>query len=317
VAEEAREESQGARERVEICDVTLRDGMQALNRDAVVPIEERRRLAEALQRAGVPYLEVGSFVNPRVIPAMADTPELLAALDPAPGRELAALVPNLKYYRKLREAPHVDTVALLVSASERYSRVNTRMSREQAVAAAREVASAARGDGYRVRAYLSYAFREMGDDGDDMSADTVVGLCEQLLEEGCQTLALSDTDGRATLRHVELTVTRLAEALGTEPLGVHLHDRYGTGLANALRAYQLGVRTFDSSVGGIGGNRLVKNAVGNVATEELVYMFEGLGVDTGVDADALLEAGRIVHGMARRVGDPVPPSKLLKERLQG
>ena len=147
---------------VKICDVSLRDGMQILNRHAVIPLEARLRLVEALVRAGVPYIEVGSFVNPRVVPAMRDTTELLRRMPPYEG-QIAALAPTLEYYEHLKQAPRVNTVALFVSASERYSQKNTHMSVDQALDAAAGVAAAARGDGYGLRGYLSYAFREQGE----------------------------------------------------------------------------------------------------------------------------------------------------------
>lgn len=301
---------------VKICDVTLRDGMQVLNRNALIPLKMRLRLAETLQRAHIPYIEVGSFVNPRIVSAMQDTPDLFGALIPREGQQLAALVPKLKYYEQLKHADHVDTVALFVSASESYSVANTRMTRAEALTNAREVATAARGDGYRVRAYLSYAYREMGS-SDEMPADVVDESCAALLEMGCESVALSDTDGRASPKNVERTVSHVRDAMGLEHMGVHLHDLHGLGLVNSLIAYELGIRTFDCSIGGLGGNKIVENSVGNVATEELVNMFHGMGVDTGIDFDFLIRAGRIVVDMARYVGDPAPPSRILADRLVG
>ena len=295
---------------VKICDVTLRDGMQTVNRDAMLPLARRRELAQQLQRARLPYLEVGSFVHPRVIPAMRDTAELAAALRPSAGQQLAALAPNVRYYQDLRRAAHIDTVAVLVSASEGYSQINLRMSLEEGLAAAREVARQARRDGYRLRDYVSYAFREMGGAG-DMPPATVAGLCEQLLEMGCEEIALSDTDGKATSQEVGRLLTHLATAIGLDRVAVHLHDCYGAGLANALMAFQAGARIFDSTVGGVGGNRLLDGAVGNIATEELVHLFHDMGVSTGVDFDALLDAGRTLLDLVRRAGDPPPPSKIL------
>ena len=299
---------------VKICDVTLRDGMQAVNRDAVVPLAMRRDLASKLQRARLPYIEVGSFVHPRVIPAMRDTAELAASLQPADGRQLAALAPSPRYYRKLREATHVDTVAVLVSASEAYSRLNMRMTRAEALEAARQVVRSARRDGYRVRAYLSYAFRGMSAENGPMPAATVAELSARLVEAGCEEVALSDTDGKATPREIDALLTPLAAATGLEHVAVHLHDRYGSGLANALLAFQAGVRAFDSTVGGVGGNKLLAGSVGNVATEELVYLFHGMGVETGLDVEALLDAGDALLDLVRHVGDPPPPSKILAGR---
>ncbi len=300
---------------VKICDVTLRDGMQVLNRNALIPLKMRLRLAESLLRAGLPYIEVGSFVNPRMVSAMQDTPDLFASLHPASGQQLAALVPKLKYYEQLKQAAGVDTVALFISASESYSIANTRMTCAEAVKNAREVALAAKQDGYRVRAYLSYAFREMITTPGAMPSDTVEELCEALLEMGCETIALSDTDGRSTPQDVERIIRHVDGAMGLDHMGVHLHDLHGLGLVNSLIAYQLGIRTFDCSIGGLGGNKIVENSVGNVATEELVNMFRGMGVETGIDFRYLLRAGRIVVDMARYVGDPAPPSRILADRL--
>ncbi len=302
---------------VKICDVTLRDGMQVLNRNALIPLRMRRRLAETLQRAHIPYIEAGSFVNPRIISAMQDTPDLFASLRTYDGQQLAALVPKLKYYHQLAQTANVDTVALFVSASETYSRANTRMSSAEALVSAGEVARAALGDGYRVRAYLSYAFRDMVTARRDMAVETVERMCEALLEMGCETIALSDTDGRAAPRDLERIIGHVKETLGLERMGVHLHDLHGLGLVNSLIAYRLGIRTFDCSIGGLGGNKIVENSVGNVATEELVNMFSGMDVTTGIDFDFLIRAGRIVVDMARYVGDPAPPSRILADRLVG
>ncbi|MEM7587589.1 MAG: hydroxymethylglutaryl-CoA lyase [Acidobacteriota bacterium] len=300
---------------VKICDVTLRDGMQVLNRNALIPLRMRLRLAETLLRARLPYIEVGSFVNPRMVSAMQDTPDLFASLQPNPKQQLAALVPKLKYYEQLKQTTGVDTVALFISASESYSIANTRMTRSEAVKSAREVALAAKQDGYRVRAYLSYAFREMITTPGSMPTDIVEAMCEDLLEMGCESVALSDTDGRSTPQDVERIIRHVDRTMGLDHMGVHLHDLHGLGLVNSLVAYQLGIRTFDCSIGGLGGNKIVENSVGNVATEELVNMFRGMGVETGIDFRYLLRAGRIVVDMARYVGDPAPPSRILADRL--
>lgn len=300
---------------VKICDVTLRDGMQIVNRDEIIDLDLRLELLEALRRSGLPYLEVGSFVSPKFIPAMRDTPEMLRAM-PHLEAEVAVLVPNIRYYRELERHDHekVDTVALFVSASEAYSQSNTRMTKERAFASASEVAEAAREDGFRLRGYLSYAFRDVGGET-EMDAESVLRDSETLLEMGCSTIVLSDTDGRSSPRDIARISNRLRKQLGLGAMGVHLHDRWGQGIANSLAAYQLGIRKFDSSIGGIGGSKAVKGAVGNIATEELVSLFHGMGVETGVDPGPLLEAGRMLVEMTERVGDPLPPSKLLTNRL--
>ena len=296
---------------VKICDVSMRDGMQILNRHAVIPLESRLELVGALVRAGLPYIEVGSFVNPRVVPAMRDTTELLERMPPYDG-QIAALAPTLEYYEHLKKALRVNTVALFVSASERYSRKNTHMSVDQALDAAAEVAAAARADGYHLRGYLSFAFREKGQ---EMPVDKVERICERLVEMGCDAVALSDTDGLATPRDIERLVGHLAGTIGLAAIGVHLHDRRGLGVTNAYAAYQAGVRIFDAAIGGIGGAITVQHSAGNVATEELVSMFDSLGVASGIDLGPLIEAGCRVSQMAEDVGDPPPPSKIVLDEL--
>ena len=160
---------------VKICDVSLRDGMQVLNRHAVIPLDARLQLVDALIRANVPSIEIGSFVNPHVVPAMADTRELLHRMPPYDG-QITCLVPSLKYYDQLKLAARVNTVALFVSASEDYARKNTRMTVDEAVDAAGTVAEAARADGYRLRGYLSFAFRDPS--MPDLAARRIVRLGE-------------------------------------------------------------------------------------------------------------------------------------------
>jgi len=299
---------------VKICDVSLRDGMQILNRHAIIPLAARLQLVEALIRGGVPYIEIGSFVNPHVVPAMQDTAELLRRLPPYEG-QIAALAPTLDYYHQLRNAERVDTVALFVSASEKYSRKNTRMSVAEALEAAGRIAEEARSDGYRLRGYLSYAFRDRSQPDGLMPVSKVGEICSQLVEMGCETIALSDTDGMASPNDIERVVRHVARHVGLDPIGVHLHDRRGLGVTNAYVAYRAGVRTFDASIGGIGGAITVRHSIGNISTEELVAMFDSIGVETGVDLEPLVEAGCRVSQMADFVGDPPPPSKIILDEI--
>ena len=300
---------------VKICDVTLRDGMQIINRDRVVALDLRLQMLELLSGAGLPYLEVGSFVSSKFIPAMEDTPEILRTM-PHLDAEVAVLVPNIRYYRELEQHDHekVDTIALFVSASEAYSQSNTQMSKQKAFDSAREVAEAASADGFRLRGYLSYAFREVGGEV-EMDPKIVRRDSEELLAMGCSTVVLSDTDGRSSPSDIQRTVAALRAATGLEEMAVHLHDRWGQGIANALAAYQVGIRVFDSSIGGVGGSKAVKASVGNIATEELVSLFHGMGVETGVNPAPLLEAGRLLVRMTELAGDPLPPSRLLANQL--
>jgi hydroxymethylglutaryl-CoA lyase len=292
---------------VAICEMAPRDGLQMLNREGNVPRARRVELAATLLRAGFPYVELGSFVHPRFV-AMADFPELLAELDVPDGYagELAALVPNEKGYERFREAPHLTTVALFVAASEHYAEKNTGMSVEQAMAQAEKVAAAARADGKRLRAHLSAAFRDLTPENRPTDAARVAELTGRLLATGCSCVALADTDGRATRADLE----RVLGAMGPlDRIGLHLHDRHGLAIRNAWEAYRLGVRTFDAAVGGIGGNKLLGRAPGNVATEELLEMFHQEDIATGIDRAVVAEALGLVASMARAAGEPDPPSR--------
>lgn len=299
---------------IKICDVSLRDGMQVLNRHAVIPLEARLQLVEALVRANVPYIEIGSFVNPHVVPAMADTAELVRRM-PEYGGQIAALVPNLKYYEVLKQAERVNTVALFVSASEDYARKNTRMTVDEAVDAAAVVAEAAIRDGYRLRGYLSFAFRDPAQPNGRMPVDQVERITRRLIDMGCETVALSDTDGMTSPSELQTTIGHVRDVLGLEHIGVHLHDRRGLGITNAYAAYQEGVRTFDASIAGIGGAITVRHSIGNISIEELVSMFDAIEVETGVDVTPLIEAGCRVSQMADYVGDPPPPSRIINDEL--
>lgn len=306
------------REKVFICEMSPRDGMQILNRSAKIPLQMRLSLIETLQRSGLQYMEIGSFVRADRHPEMKDTPDLARQVG-VYGGQLAVLVPKIEYYWKLASAnlPSIDTVALFIAIPERYSWDNTHMTPEKALEAACEVAAAAKENGYRVRAHVSGAFRNLAKENHETPAEKVAESCKRLIENGCDVVALADTDGRALSEDIVRVISYVGKELGgLERIGVHLHDRYGDGLVKAWIAYENDVRIFDSAVGGIGGNQVVKSgAVGNLSTEELVYMFESRGVPTGVDLKILLEASEIIYKMAKDVGDPPPPSKLLADWL--
>jgi hydroxymethylglutaryl-CoA lyase len=260
----------------------------------------RIRLLKTLQRARLPCIEAGSFVSAKFMPQFQDTAELLhrARLHDYSG-QLAVLVPNLKYYQQHKSSGPFDTVAMFLSASEAYSQKNKRVSIEQDLADAKELAAAARADGRRVRAHLSGAFR---DPIEQVPADLhiVARICVELLDAGCEHVSLADTDGRAARGDLE----RIIPQLDVTRVALHLHDRSGQAIAQALLALDLGVRIFDSAVGGIGGNTAVIDSAGNIATETLARSFEARGLETSLDLNALAEACRIVKEMAELVGEP-------------
>ncbi len=303
-----------------VCEMSPRDGLQVVNRSGAIPLDDRVALVADLARAGLPYIEVGAFVSARRVPGMADTARLLERLgcraESGPVR-LGVLIPNMKYYKEFHASGGAADVAVFVSASEAYSLKNTRMSLDEALDAAVDVARAALRDGYGVRAHVSGAFRDLTADNRPTPAATVEAVCSRL-RAACSTMviALADTDGRAGPEDIERVAAHLRTAIGLDGIGVHLHDRAGSGLRNARVAWEEGIRVFDGAVGGIGGNpTALDDPVGNVATEALVDLLEGLGVRTGVDREALIDAGERIARMTEQVGDPPPPSETLRAAL--
>ncbi|HEY3243289.1 MAG TPA: hydroxymethylglutaryl-CoA lyase [Phycisphaerae bacterium] len=297
-----------ARPSVRICEMSPRDGLQALNPRRPVPIELKVKLIRALAQSGVAYIEVGAFVSPRAVPQMADSSEVARAVADLKGVQRAALVPNLIYYDAFA-ASGCDTLALFVSASESYSQSNLRMSITEAFTAAQAVAERARADGFRMRAHLSAAFESEPGKPSDVAA--VVKLCQRLRAMGCEEVSLADTYGTASPARVRDVTGQVATAIGMDHVALHLHDTLGLGIASAMAARQIGVSKFDSSVGGIGGSPFSTTASGNIATEELVCLLDSMGAVTGVDLAALARAGQIVRQITQHTGDPDPPSRAL------
>ncbi|MGE0479278.1 MAG: hydroxymethylglutaryl-CoA lyase [Phycisphaerae bacterium] len=309
---------------VTLCEMSPRDGLQFLGAHAdtprMVPLEQKLALVAALQDAHLPYIEVGAYVSPKATPQMADTDELARRIEPRVGVQLAALVPNLKHYERLRGG-RCDTVALFVSASEGYSQKNMGVSLEQALKWAREVANAATADGRRLRAHVSGAFQDVFS-GDDADIASVVEVVKELRAMRCACVALADTNGQTHPRRIREVIRAVGDAVSLGAIAVHLHDRAGQGIVNAFAAFEAGVRTFDASVGGLGGSTKALGGkasggatAGNVATEELVELFEREGVRTGVDRGALGRAGEIIHEITELTGDGAPPSRALREML--
>lgn len=310
---------------VTICEMAPRDGLQFLGANTgvapqLITIDQKTALVAALCKAGLRFIEVGAFVSPKVTPQMADTDELVRQLAPSNGVRFAALVPNRKHYERFR-ASSLDTVALFVSASEAYSQKNMGVSLAQAMDWAAEAADAARADGKTLRAHVSGAFQDVYS-STESDVGEVAGVVRRLIEMGCDHVALADTNGDTHPRRVRDVIRTVATEAPITAIGVHLHDRNGAGLANAVAALESGVRIFDASVGGLGGSATasksgdgVRQMAGNLATEELVALFERMGFSTGIDAAALVDAGRIAYEITRFTGDFAPPSRLLREQL--
>jgi hydroxymethylglutaryl-CoA lyase len=268
---------------VSIREVGPRDGLQS---EVPLPVEARVRLVDALSGTGVGRIEVGSFVSPKAVPAMAGTDRVFASVRRRPGVVYSALVPNQRGAEDALAA-RADRLQVVVATSEAYNRRNVNRTVEETLA---EIAGVVRLAGPTpVDATVSTAWGCPYEG--EVPAARVVGLAERLAALGCRAVSLGDTTGMATPTRVEALLGALE---GVVPVNCHFHDTRGTGLANLLAAVQAGCRDFDTAVGGLGGSPTAPGAGGNVASEDAVHMLEDMGVSTGVDLDALLAAARLV-----------------------
>ncbi|HEX5066305.1 MAG TPA: hydroxymethylglutaryl-CoA lyase [Myxococcota bacterium] len=266
-----------------------RDGLQ--NEPETVATEQKLALIDGLARAGLRRIEVSSFVSPKWIPQLADADALTAALPPHPGVRYSALVPNLKGYERMRAAGgQIAVAAVFLSASETHNRKNVNCSIAEGLERVRPVAERARADGVRLRAYVSTVCGCPYEG--DVAPAAVVSLTRRLLEQGVGEISLGDTIGVGHPRQVRELVRALAGEAPLERIALHLHDTFGRALANVQAGYEAGVRIFDASLGGLGGCPYAPGASGNVATEDVVDLFERAGVATGVDLDALVDTAR-------------------------
>jgi hydroxymethylglutaryl-CoA lyase len=282
---------------VHIVEVGPRDGLQ--NEPGPVSLDVKRSLIERLAAAGLREIEAGAFVSARRVPQMADSGELLRALQfgPArldPGIALPVLTPNLQGYEAARAAG-ARRVAVFAAASETFSQRNIQCSIAQSLERFAPVLAAARADGVPVRGYLSCVVACPYEGA--VAPAAVAGLAARLRDMGCCEISLGDTIGVATPATVTALVEAVARRVPVAELAGHFHDTYGMGVANAHAAYRLGVRTFDASIAGLGGCPYAPGASGNVATEDLVYLFDGMGVPSGVDRDALIACADWIRGL--------------------
>lgn len=287
---------------VHVCEVGPRDGLQ--NAQHLMPTEAKKRWISALAAAGLEEIEVGSFVPPKLIPAMADTAEIVAHARSIPGLRVVALAPNLRGFQRALEAG-AHKITFPVSASRLHSEANVRMTPEQMAGEVEKcilergkLAPEARPE---IEGAVSTAFgcTMQG----EVPEDDVVRLAVRLAEAGCDAVALADTVGYANPAQVRRLFRRVRAAIGERLEGAHFHDTRGLGIANALAAYEEGVRAFDSSMGGLGGCPFAPGASGNVITEDLVFLFESMGVRTGIDLQKLFQARAVL--VAGLPGEPV------------
>ena len=289
----------GMPERVTIWEVGARDGLQ--NEPGVIPVAVKLEFLNLLADAGLPIIEATSLVRPEWVPQLADADELLAGLPRVPGVRYPVLVPNPKGLARARAAGVTD-IAVFASATETFAQKNLNRGLATQWEMFEPTITAARAEGMRVRGYVSMCFGDPWEGPVD-PAD-VVAVCSRLVELGCDAISLGDTIGVATPGQVTDLLGRLTGAgIALERIGVHFHDTYGQALANTLAALQAGVTTVDSSAGGLGGCPYAKSATGNLATEDLVWMLDGLGITTGVDLQKLAAASQ---WMAEQLGRPSP-----------
>jgi len=282
---------------VTLYEVGPRDGLQ--NESASVDTAGKLELVDALVDAGITRIEVTSFVSPKWIPQLADAEALLAALQPARA-SYSALCPNARGLARVRKTA-LSEITVFVSASEEHNKKNINASIDESIAQLREVVQEAKGLGLRVRGCVSTAwgFRS----AHDVEIETVARIGNALMEMGCTELSLGDTMGIATPLATRDVLLRVLADHPAKVLSMHMHDTRGTALANVLVGLELGLRTFEAAIGGLGGCPYAPGAAGNLATEDLVYMLRGMGVETGVDLDGLIRAGVIA---ARLVGHALP-----------
>ncbi len=281
---------------VTICEVGPRDGLQ--NEPVPIATEDKVRYCDLLSAAGFPFIEAASFVSPKAVPQMADGEQVFRRIAQRPGTTYLALVPNERGLDRALAAG-VRAIAVFTAASEAFANANIRMSIDGSIAAFAGVVKRAKADGVFVRASVSTAFGCPFEG--PVAVAGVVRVCERLLELGVDELSVADTIGVGTPNQVVELVGALSGVVPLDRLGLHFHDTRGTALANTAAALALGVHIFDSSAGGLGGCPFAPGATGNAATEDLLYLLHGMGIETGVDLDAVRAASRFI---AAKLGRP-------------
>ena len=286
--------AQGLPARVRLVEVGPRDGLQ--NEAAQVDVASRIGLIDRLTAAGLPAIEVGSFVSPKWVPQMADTAAVLAGIERRAGVAYPVLVPNLHGLEQALAAG-AGEIAVFGAASESFSQKNINCSIAASLERFRPVCAEALRQGLRVRGYVSCVLGCPYEGPVDPAA--VAGVARALADMGCYEISLGDTIGTGTPERARALIAAVAATLPVTMLAAHFHDTYGQALANLYAVLQQGVAVIDSSVIGLGGCPYATGASGNVATEDVLYLLDGLGIETGVDMDALLAAG---HFIAARLG---------------
>jgi hydroxymethylglutaryl-CoA lyase len=274
---------------VDIVEVGPRDGLQ--NEKVTIPTEAKINYITALADAGLRTIEAGAFVSPKWVPQMADTAEVYRNIPKDPGVEYPVLVPNMKGLERAIESG-VKAISIFTAASETFNQRNINMSIDESFQNYAPVAHRARAEGMRVRGYVSTAFGCPYEG--EVAPEKVLEVSARLLDLGCYEVSVGDTIGVGTPVQVQGVIGILLQVIPASKLAMHFHDTRGTALANTLAALEMGIPTFDASAGGLGGCPYAPGASGNMATEDLVYMLEKMGIDTAVDLNLLVAASQII-----------------------
>jgi hydroxymethylglutaryl-CoA lyase len=284
--------------RVSVYEVSPRDGLQ--NEAKMLSTESKLELLDALMSTGLKRIELTSFVSPRWIPQLADADDLARRVTRRPGIMLSALVPNAKGLERAR-AVGLSEIAVFMSASETHNRKNTNRSIESSLETFVEVVPPAIEAGMRVRAYVSTVWGCPYEG--EVDPKRALEITRRLLDLGCYQVSLGDTIGVGTPAQTERILGTFLDEIPPDRLALHFHDTRGTALPNVLAGLLHGIADFDASIGGLGGCPYAPGAAGNVATEDLVYMLHGMGIETGLDLDKLVEAGKLAEKI---IGRPLP-----------
>lgn len=274
---------------VKIVEVGPRDGLQ--NEKAVIPLENKIALVQGLAAAGLSIVETGSFVSPKWVPQMADSADVFNAISRQSGVTYSALTPNMKGF-DAAVAANADEVAIFGAASESFSQKNINCSIAESLERFAPIMTVAKERGLRVRGYVSCVLGCPYEG--DIAPEKVAEVTEKLLAMGCYEVSLGDTIGVGTPAKTRAMLEAVLKITSIDKLAVHFHDTYGQALANILVALEMGISVVDSAVAGLGGCPYAKGASGNVATEEVVYMLNGMGIKTGIDLDKLVDCGAAI-----------------------
>jgi hydroxymethylglutaryl-CoA lyase len=281
---------------VRLVDVGPRDGLQ--NEQASVPTDVKVALIDLLTEAGLPAVEATAFVSPKWVPQMADASEVMARIRRKPGVRYPVLTPNLKGFEAALAA-NADEVAVFVAATEAFSRKNINCSVAESLTRAQPVFDAARANNVRVRGYISVVLGCPYEG--DVDPSKVAEVADALYRMGAYEISLGDTIGTGTAGKTQALLEKVGERVPIAALAGHFHDTYGQALTNLYAALELGVATFDCSVAGLGGCPYAKGATGNVASEDVLYLLQGLEIETGVDMTKLRRAGQYISDFLARV----------------